>query len=68
VLPGTHSIKVFLFTVGGALGGTYSRTHPLEMTFSTEAGKKYTINYKYEDDKVIFFITEESTGKNIPWH
>lgn len=68
VLPGEHTIYVILFQVPGAMGGVYMKTQPTRMTFTTEPGKKYIVDYQFKDDKAKFFVIEESTGNNIPWH
>ena len=56
VLPGTHSIQVFLVQIAGAFGGDAWRSYPIQMTFKTEAGKKYIVDYAFLGDQTVFFI------------
>lgn len=65
VLPGEHTVRVVLFSAS-RMG--VSMTHPAQLSFKTEAGKKYIIDYEWPGERVMYFVTEESTGNRVPWH
>jgi len=64
VLPGSHTIKINLVSV--VAGGNMQNSQPIEISFVTEAGKKYIVEYKVsEDSKPIYYVIEENSGKVI---
>ncbi len=61
VLPGKHTIIVGLGHNWGGFFVSYSNKYTI--TFDTEAGKKYIVDYRSEDES--YFITEKESGKVI---
>ncbi len=65
VLPGEHTVRVLLFS--SSIYGV-TMTDPAQLSFKTEAGKKYIIDYEMKGERVMYFVTEESSGTRVPWH
>jgi len=62
-LPGKHTVFILMPSSPSA---SHHSARLIKMTFNTEAGKKYIIDYKNKNSsKIVYFVLEEDSGKVI---
>ena len=59
VLPGEHAVVVSIPL------NLYQWTPPIKITFNTEKGKKYIVDYKGGKEEWIYFVREDDSKKII---